>query len=216
MSNPPIRVVIVDDHPVVRAGLAAMLSAAKGFEVIAEAADGESALAVVREHEPDVVLMDVRMPKLDGVEATARVRKACSKTAVLVMSAFDNEHDVVRALAAGAVGYVLKDAAREELLEAVRTVARGGSALSPTAASRLVGRMHGRAESVQDALTARELDVLRLVASGANNREIGKKLRVSEATIKTHLLHVFPKLGVKDRTAAVTEALTRGILKLDE
>jgi DNA-binding NarL/FixJ family response regulator len=206
-----LRVLLVDDHRVVLAGLHAMLDPSPDIEVVGEAEDGAEAVALVRDLEPDVVLMDLRMPGMDGVAATARLRELAPAIPVLVLTTYDTDADIVRALEAGATGYLLKDATREELLDAIRSAAVGRSVLAPTVASRLVARMAAPARS---ALSAREIEVLELVARGRTNKEIARALHLSEATVKTHLVHSFSKLGVEDRTEAVTAALERGIIRL--
>ena len=207
----PIRVVVCDDHPIIRAGLQGLLAAHDEFEVVGEAADGREAVAVVARTRPDVVLMDLRMPELDGVGA---IRLMCTATPglhVLVLTTYDTDADILRAVEAGATGYLLKETPREELFAAIRATARGQSVLSPSVASRLVSRAR---EPVERALSGREVEVLRLVARGTSNKLIARDLSISEATVKTHLLHIFGKLGVDDRTAAVTTAVERGILRL--
>jgi DNA-binding NarL/FixJ family response regulator len=207
-----VRVLIVDDHPVVRNGLRGMLDGEPGVEVVGEAADGAEALAVTPRVDPDVVLMDLRMPGMDGIEATAAFTARGPAPRVLVLTTYDTDADVLRAVEAGATGYLLKDASSSDLARAVRAVARGESVLAPVALSRLTRRVR---TPEAGAPTARELDVLRQVARGASNREVAKALHISEATVKSHLLHVFAKLGVEDRTAAVTVALRRGLFRLD-
>lgn len=206
-----VRVVIADDHPVVRDGLRALLDAESDIEVVGEAADGDDAVLLADRERPDLVLVDLRMPRTDGVAATARIRERHPATHVLVLTTYDTDADILRAVEAGATGYLLKDAAREDLLRAVRGAARGETVLAPQVASRLVGRV--RAGGVEP-LSAREIEVLELVAAGSTNRAIADALYISEATVKTHLLHVFRKLGVDDRTAAVTVAVERGIIRL--
>lgn len=205
-----VRVLIADDHPIVREGLKAMLEGA-GFEVVGEADDGLRALALLARTPADVVLMDLRMPRLDGVAATARIRADHPQTRVLVLTTYDRDADIERALAAGATGYLLKDTPREDLFRAIRAAARGEPALAPTVAARLMRRGPDPHNP-----SAREAEVLRHVARGRTNREIGERLHISEATVKTHLLNVYAKLGVDDRTAAVVTALERGLLKLDD
>jgi DNA-binding NarL/FixJ family response regulator len=207
-----IRILLVDDHPVVRAGLSGLLSSQHDFEVVGEASNGMEALGLLDKLKPDVVLMDLRMPQMDGVSAIRQIRAKLSKVQVLVLTTFDTDSEIVRAVEAGATGYLLKDVPREELFRAVRLCARGEAVLSPPIAARLLGRMRGPAE---ENLSMRELEVLSLVARGLSNKEIARKLKISEATVKTHLLHAFGKLGVDDRTAAVTVALERGILRLE-
>jgi DNA-binding NarL/FixJ family response regulator len=203
-----LRVLIADDHPVVRDGLRAMLEGA-GFTVVGEAEDGLRALALLARTPVDVVLMDLRMPRMDGVAATSRICAEHPATRVLVLTTYDRDADIERALAAGATGYLLKDSPRDALFRAVRAAARDEPVLAPAVATRLMRRGRDAAE-----LSARELDVLRHVARGCTNREIGAHLHVSEATVKTHLLNVYAKLGVADRTAAVVDALRRGLLDL--
>lgn len=207
-----VRIVVADDHPVVRDGLRGMLDGQPDLEVVAEAGDGRAALAQVAAHVPDVVLMDLRMPVLDGVGAIEALATSHPTVRVLVLTTYDEDHEIVRALEAGAAGYLLKDTPREELFRAVRATARGEAVLGPAVAARLLGRM--RAPAV-DAPSERELDVLALVAKGLTNRAVARALSISEATVKTHLVHVFGKLGVDDRTAAVTVAYERGLLRLD-
>jgi DNA-binding NarL/FixJ family response regulator len=208
-GTPPVRVIIVDDHPVVRTGLRGMLSAEPDIEVVDEAASGEQALALVERHRPDVVLMDLRMPGVDGVTATGRITGTYDGVRVLVVTTYDTDTDILRAVEAGATGYLLKDTPRTELAAAVRAAARGETVLAPPVAAKLVTRMRS---PVNDQLTRREVEVLALVAQGMTNAEVGKRLYIGEATVKTHLLRLFAKLGVDDRTAAVTAAMQRGIL----
>ena len=203
-----IRVLAVDDHPMVRAGLRAMLASVAGIEVVAEASSAAEAVAAARAHQPDVVLMDLRMPDGDGVHATGLVLEERPGCRVVIVTTFDNEADIVRALEAGASGYVLKDAAREELVRAIRAAAHGETALAPSVAAKLVTRMLSPAT-----LSRREIEVLALVSVGRTNAEIGCTLLISEATVKTHLMRAFGKLGVSDRTAAVMTAIQRGILQ---
>jgi DNA-binding NarL/FixJ family response regulator len=207
----PIRIVIADDHPIFRAGLQGLLSAQEDFEVVGEAANGREAVSVVRHAAPDVLLVDLQMPKLDGVGAIREISDIAPATRILVLTTYDSDGDILRAVEAGATGYLLKDTPREELFRAIRATASGDSVLSPTVASKLVGRARG---PVDRSLSAREIEVLTLVARGISNKIIGKDLRISEATVKTHLLHIFAKLGVDDRTAAVTAAMERGMLRL--
>jgi DNA-binding NarL/FixJ family response regulator len=202
-----IKVLLVDDHPVVREGLRGMLSGEDDLQVVAEAGGAAEAVAAVRKHHPDVVLMDLRMPGADGVEATARVLAQRPRTRVVVLTTYETDSDILRAVEAGAAGYLLKDATRQDLAQAIRAAARGETVLAPSVAAKLVSRMRAPVD-----LSPREIEVLRLVARGRTNAEIGRELFISEATVKTHLLRTFGKLGVSDRTAAVTSALERGIL----
>ena len=206
-----IRLLIVDDHPVVREGLAGMLSSQPDFDVAGEAKDGAAAAALDARLEPDVVLMDLRMPGMDGVTAITAIRERRPLANILVLTTYDSDADIVRAIEAGATGYLLKDTPREELFRAVRAAARGESVLAPAVAARLMTRMRAPA---QENLSAREIEALQLVAKGYSNKEIGKALHISTATVKTHLIHIYGKLGVDGRTAAVTAALERGILRL--
>lgn len=207
-----IRLLIADDHPVVRAGLRGMLESQPDFEVVGEAADGREAVELAVALAPSVVLMDLRMPVLDGVEAIRRLRGRAPGVQVLVLTTYDTDADIVPAVEAGATGYLLKDAPREELFGGVRAAARGRPVRSARVASRLLARA-GSLES--SALSARELEVLQSAAAGSSSREIGRSLAISEATVKSHLLHIYRKLGVGDRTAAVTTALERGIIRLE-
>jgi len=204
-----LRVLIVDDHPVVRAGLTGMLAAEPDLDVVAEACDGAEAVRLALELAPDVVLMDLRMAGVDGVEATARLAAEAPAIKVLILTTYDTDADIVRAVEAGATGYLLKDTPRAELAEAVRLAARGETVLAPAVAAKLVSRMRHPAAQP---LTPREREVLALVARGLANAEIGRELFISEATVKTHLVRVFGKLGVDDRTAAVTKAMAQGLL----
>ncbi len=205
-----IRVQLVDDHPVVRAGLAGMLHAETDIEVVGEAGSADEAIVVARSVLPDVVLMDLRMPGGDGVAATAGVLAAAPSARVVVLTTYETDADILRAVESGAAGYLLKDASRAELLSAIRAAARGETVLAPSVATRLVDRM--RRPHAADALSPREVEVLRLVARGLSNAEIGRELFISEATVKTHLLRAFAKLSVSDRTAAVTTAIAAGHL----
>lgn len=207
----PIRLLIVDDHPVVRDGLRGMLGSQPDFQVLGEAGDGAEAVRLTESLQPDVVLMDLRMPQVDGVSATGQIRSRWPQIHVLVLTTYDTDADILRAIEAGATGYLLKDAGREELFQAVRTAAGGYSYLSPAVASRLVGRVRS---PTPGALSERETEVLSLVAKGASNKEIARLLHISEATVKSHLLHIFAKLEAGDRTEAVTLALQRGLIKL--
>jgi DNA-binding NarL/FixJ family response regulator len=202
---------IADDHAVVRDGLAAMLASQPDFQVAGEAADGAIAVALAAELRPDVILMDLRMPILDGVTAIRQIRARQPAARILVLTTYDTDADILPAIEAGATGYLLKDTPRDELFRAIRATAAGEAVLAPAVAARLMGKMRAPAE---ERLSARELEVLGLVANGASNSDIAGALHISEATVKSHLLHVFAKLGVADRTAAVTVALQRGVLRL--
>lgn len=205
-----IRIVVVDDHPVVRDGVRSMLSGVSDFEVVAEAASGPEAVDRVLATDPDVVVMDLRMPGGGGVEAVRALQERGSRAAVLVLTTFDTDSDTVAAIEAGATGYLLKDAPAETLFDAVRATAAGETVLSPAVAARLAS--HVRRPARSGVLSAREREVLARVARGRSNRAIAEDLFVSEATVKTHLVHVYEKLGVADRAAAVATAYERGIL----
>jgi DNA-binding NarL/FixJ family response regulator len=200
---------IVDDHPVVRDGLRGMLAGDPELDVVGEASDGAEALAQVDALRPDVILMDLRMPRLGGAAAIAALAERGSTAKVLVLTTYDADRDVVPALEAGATGYLLKDAPREELVRAIRAAARGESVLAPSVATRLVTQLRS---PEQDALSERELEVLTLIAQGETNAGAAARLFISEATVKTHLLHIYAKLGVNDRAAAVAAAYDRGLL----
>jgi DNA-binding NarL/FixJ family response regulator len=212
----PIRVMIVDDHPVVRNGLIGMFEGEPGFEVVGDAGDGAEAVRRAGALEPDVILMDLRMPEMDGVTAISALTAAGSPARVLVLTTYDTDSDVLSAIEAGATGYLLKDAPPAELFRAVRSAASGEAVLSPSVATRVVGQMRGAGASVSspagEPISARELEVLELVARGASNRDAAARLFISEATVKTHLMHIYSKLGVNDRAAAVAEAFDRGLL----
>jgi len=207
-----IRALVVDDHPVVRAGLVALLDAAPGIQVVGTAASGEAAIELAAKLLPDVVLMDLRMAGIDGDEATARILAARQETRVIILTTYENDDAILRAISAGASGYLLKAAPEEELLAGVRAVAAGEVALAPSVSRLLVQRAAAPAAPQTPALSPRELEVLALVAEGLSNRAIGERLFVGEATVKTHLLHAFAKLGVDDRTRAVTRAMELGLL----
>lgn len=203
------RVLLVDDHPVVREGLRGMVDAEPDLAVVGEAASGAEAVTMAGSLAPDVILMDLRMPDVDGVTATERILAAQPATRIVVVTTYESDADILRAVEAGATGYLLKDASRAELAAAVRDAAAGKTVLAPSVAGRLFGLMREPAQAV---LSAREIDVLALVATGRTNADIGRELHISEATVKTHLLRAFNKLGVSDRTAAVTTAMSLGLL----
>lgn len=208
-TDRPVRVLLVDDHPVVRAGVAGMLAVEPDIEIVGEASDGDEGLARARAQRPDVVLMDLRMPRMDGVAATAAITAEMPDVHVLVLTTYDSDRDIVRAVEAGATGYLLKDSPRTDLADAVRAAGRGETVLAAPVAARLVE--HLRAPAIET-LTRREAEVLALVAEGLTNADIGRRLFISEATVKTHLLRVFAKLDVDDRTRAVMIAHERGLL----
>jgi DNA-binding NarL/FixJ family response regulator len=204
-----ISLLIVDDHPVVRDGLRGMFGTDPRFEVVGEAGDGAEAVAAAEHLRPDVILMDLRMPGTDGVAAIRELAKRGVPSRVLVLTTYDTDSHVLPAIEAGATGYLLKEAPREELVRAVEAAARGQAVLSPTVATRLLGQVRKPAPAP---LSQREREVLALIAQGSTNREAAKRLHISETTVKTHLLHVYAKLGVNDRAAAVAAAFSRGYL----
>ena len=205
-----IKILVVDDHHVVRQGLIALLKTVPEISVVAEGADGDEAVELFRQHQPDVTILDLRMPKKGGVEAINEIRKDAPNARIIVLTTFDGDEDIFRALQAGAKGYLLKDMFGEELIEAIRTVHAGKQRIPPVVAQRLAERMGG------PSLTARELDVLKCIVGGRSNRDIGHDLSISEATVKTHINNILGKLGVADRTQAATTALQRGIVHLPE
>lgn len=205
----PIRLLIVDDHPIVRDGVRGLFTGDDEFEVVAEAGDGAEAVRLAQQHEVDVILMDLRMPGMGGVDAITRLRELGNPARVLILTTYDTDRDVLPAIDAGATGYLLKDAPRDELLRAVRAAHTGQSVLSPSVASTLIGMVGANAPGT---LSPRELQVLKLVAEGATNQVAARRLLVSETTIKTHLLHIYTKLGVRDRASAVATAYKRGLI----
>jgi two-component system NarL family response regulator len=204
-----IRLMVVEDHHVVRQGLVALLNTVPDMSVVAEGADGRQAVDLFRQHEPDVTLMDLRMPNMSGVDAVIEIRQSFPAARIIVLTTFDGDEDIYRALQAGARAYLLKGMFGDELMDAIRAVHAGKSRIPPAVAERLADRMGS------PGLTARELDVLRLIVGGKSNKEIGKGLNISEATVKTHINNILSKLGVTDRTQATTMALQRGIVHLD-
>ena len=210
MADPSVRVVLVDDHPVVRAGLRALIEGQEGLDVVGEASDAGSAERLVAAQDPDVVLMDLDLGDgPGGAEATARLRALAPPPHVLVLTTFDTEADILRALEAGAVGYLLKDAPPDRLFAGIRSAARGETVLAPSVAARLVRRT----ASPGPVVTEREVEVLELLARGLGNREMARELLVSEATVKSHLSHVYAKLGVDTRAGAVAAAIERRIIR---
>lgn len=203
-----IRVVVADDHPIVRSGIVALLQTAEDVEVVGEASSGEEAVDLALAQDPDVVLMDLRMPGITGDEATARILRSRPRVRVLILTTYESDDSILTAIEAGASGYLLKAAPQEEILAGLRAVARGDVALAPRIAALLVQRVKSPAPT----LSPRETQVLKLVADGNSNPAIAAALFVSEATVKTHLLHVFEKLEVSDRTRAVTRAMELGLL----
>lgn len=204
-----VRVLVADDHPVVREGLRGMLSLDRTITIVGEASSGREAVEMALRLRPDLVLMDLRMPDLDGVTATAQITSQAAGIRVLILTTYDSDSDIVRAVEAGAAGYLLKDTPRRDLASAVHSAARGETVLAPMVMKKLLNHM--RTPQLEP-LTARETQVLRFVARGLTNAEIGREMSIGEATVKSHLVKVFSKLGVSDRTAAVTTAMAKGIL----
>jgi DNA-binding NarL/FixJ family response regulator len=212
--NGLIKVLVVDDHPVVREGLVAMINRAGDLTVLGEAGDGQAAVQAALQLRPDVVLMDLRMPVLDGVEATRRLKAAMPQLGVVILTTYDDDELILAGVRAGAGGYLLKDAPREEIFRAIRSAARGEAVLAPSVAARLLQRMGEAPVKPSAGLTAREIEVLELLGRGASNKEIAAALVLSEGTVKTHLSSIFTKLEVHDRTGAVTRGLQLGIIRL--
>ncbi|MFF5125841.1 response regulator [Streptomyces syringium] len=208
-----LRIIVVDDHTVMRAGVVALLASEPAIDIVGEAGNGREAVELARRLQPDVALIDLRMPVLDGVAATTEIVAARTGTRVLILTTYDTDAEIERAVEAGAIGYLLKDTTREQLVDAIRSAARGETVLAPRVAQRLMARMR---QPAPVALTSRERDVLNAVADGLSNADIGKRLVIAEATVKTHLLRVFAKLEVSDRTHAVVTALERGLITRPE
>ncbi len=204
-----VTLVVADDHPIVRGGIVALLAAEPDMEIVAEAANGHEAIDAALEHRPSAVLMDLRMPELDGVGAIEAIRAEWPDAAIVVLTTYDTDEAIVRAIEAGATGYLLKDAPSDDLIDAVRRAAAGETVLAPPVAKRLVDRVR---DPRARALSLREIEVLRGVASGNTNAALAAELHISEATVKTHLLHIYTKLGVSDRAAAVAVAYETGVL----
>jgi DNA-binding NarL/FixJ family response regulator len=209
MNTASIRVLCVDDHPVVREGLRAVLSGQPDIEVVGTADNGNEAIRMFREYRPDVTIMDLKMPGMSGLQATEQIRQEYPDANIIILTTYDGDEDIFKAVQAGAATYLLKESIADELVRVVREVFRGGRPISENIAARLAARI-GR-----PALTPRELDVLRLIADGLRNKEIGGKLGISEETVQVHVKNLLSKLGVHDRTEAVTIALRRGIMHLD-
>ncbi len=212
MREHNIRLLVCDDHPVVRSGLRGMLRSQPDFEVVAEASSGLQAVALAHQYRPDVVLMDLRMPEMDGAAATAEIKSAHPEIQVLILTTYETDADILRAVEEGAAGFLLKDARQEDLFDGIRQAAQGKAPLAPGVAARLMRRLRGTED---EQLSGREIEILQLVARGLNNKDIARELLISESTVKAHMLHIFDKLGVTDRTAAVTTALRRGIIRLE-
>lgn len=206
------KLLIADDHPVVRSGLRGMLESQPDFYVIAEAGDGAEAVRLVERLRPDVVLMDLRMPKMDGVAAIHKIKADHPETNVVVLTTYESDADILKAVEAGATGYLLKDTPPEGLYGAIRAASDGRAHLASAVAARLMERVRRPA---RETLSGREIEIIELVARGTSNKEIAKRLWIGETTVKTHMVHILDKLSVPDRTAAVTEALKRGIIRLE-
>jgi DNA-binding NarL/FixJ family response regulator len=211
MSTSPsvIRILAVDDHPLLREGIAALVNAEPDMELVAEASNGEEAIKQFRLHHPDVALMDIQMPNMNGTEAISRIRSEFPNAKIIVLSTYSGDVQVLRAIKAGARGYIVKGHVHRELLEAIRSVHAGHKRIPPEIAAELAEH------AADDALTAREIDVLRLIAAGNANKQIADKLSIEETTVKSHIASIFSKLGANDRTHAVTIGLQRGIIELD-
>jgi len=217
MESKPIRILIADDHPVVRQGLKMLLGTEPGIEVVGEAANGEEAVELARSVDHDVILMDLVMPELDGVEATRRILESCSENSrVLVLTNYSSDEKLFPALDAGALGFLLKDSTGDELVQAIRQVSRGLSSLSPGIARRLVGEFSHESGVPGEPLTHREREILRVMAHGHSNDEIAEELCISPATVRTHITHILAKLNVTRRTQAILYALKHGIASLDD
>lgn len=209
----PIRVLIVDDHEIVREGLQILLSEESGVEVVGTAKDGGEALSLIKKHKPDVVLMDIAMPGMDGIETTKRVVADFPSTRVLILTSYSDDLRVRDAIQAGATGYLLKDVLKADLLNAIRSAAEGKPALHPDAQQYLMRQMTGADSRPHSRLTAREFDILKLIASGRSNKEIALALNLTEGTVKGYVSAVFDKLGVADRTQAALYAVEHGLVK---
>lgn len=211
-----IRILIVDDHPVVREGIGSMLQKEADFKVVGEASNGLEAVEKARELAPDVVLMDLRMPEMDGVEAISRIKAEKPEVKFIILTTYSDDEYIFKGIAAGARAYLLKDAPREELFKAIRMVSRGESLIQPVVASRVLDKLAelSRKTPAGDTLSDREIEVLRLMAGGQSNKDIADHLSITQSTVKTHITSIFQKLNVTTRTEAVTNALKKGIIQL--
>lgn len=209
MNRESIRILIADDHPVVRQGLAAMIGRKPGMVVVAEAGDGREAVDLFRQHQPDVTLMDLRMPGVDGVQAIAMLKESDRNARIIILTTYDTDEDIYRGLGAGAMAYILKGASPDELIDTIRAVHAGQTRIPSEVAAKLAARMNS------PNLTSREMEVLRLIVAGQSNREIGGSLQISEGTVRAHVNNLLSKLGVSDRTQAATLALRKGLVRLE-
>ncbi len=211
-----IKILIVDDHPVVREGIGSMLKREPDFKIVGEATNGLEAIEKVRELSPDVVLMDLRMPEMDGVEAISRIKEERPEIKFIILTTYSDDEYIFKGIAAGARAYLLKDAPREELFKAIRAVSRGESLIQPVVASKVLDRLAELSKKTPSAetLSEREIEVLRLMASGVSNRDIADQLSITQSTVKTHITSIFQKLNVTTRTEAVTTALRKGVIQL--
>jgi DNA-binding NarL/FixJ family response regulator len=207
-KKPNIRILIADDHTVVREGLVSLIKRKNDMSVVGESSNGREAVDLWKKHRPDITLLDLRMPELDGVGAIKEIRGIDSSAHIIVLTTFDGDEDIYRAIKAGAKGYLLKDTARDALMECIRKVHAGETCLPPALAAKLAERVSG------DALSAREIEVLQRIAAGKSNKEIGAELFISEGTVKTHIKSIFSKLDVVSRTEAVANATRRGLIQL--
>jgi len=214
VENPKVRILIADDHPVIREGLSAMLSNVEGFEVVGEAKDGQEVLDLALRLKPDVVLMDLRMPGMDGVQAMRLIHAQCESVRFIILTVYDNDEYIFEGIRAGASAYLLKDVSREELINAIREVHSGQSLLHPRITRKLLERVSSSTEAEQGStLTEREIEILRMMANGASNKQIAVRLSISSHTVKTHVSNIYQKLEVNDRAEAVAKAIRKGILR---
>ena len=211
-----VRILIADDHPIVREGLATVLSQEEGLEVVGQAANGAEAVSQSTKLQPDIVLMDMQMPVMDGVEAIQKIKGTSPDIKIIVLTTYESDDYIFRGIEAGARAYLLKDSPPEDLVHAIRAIHRGESVIEPRVATKLLDRLNQLSQSAthESALSPRELEVLQLMATGAVNKEIAAQLFIGESTVKTHVIHLFNKLSVKHRTEAVAEAVRRGIINL--
>ena len=212
----PITILIVDDHPIVRQGLATVLEQDSDLSVVGQAANGVEAVAKARQLSPDIILMDLQMPEMDGVEAINSILAEKSEAGIIILTTYDTDDHIFRGIEAGARGYLLKDSPPEEVIRAIKTVNRGESLIEPRVATRLLERLGqlSRGPAPESTLSRREIEVLEVMATGAANKQIASDLNIGQSTVKTHIVRIFNKLGVNGRTEAVSEAIKKGIIKL--